>query len=347
MQLVVRCQVGDNSSYAFHSNIILQGLQKLGYELCVIPYNQCAWRRRLPEWLDPNLRRQPTFDAPQLIIHPPKQKSDDPDRTIYSTMWETTRIDPHHIHGLNDARALIVPSEQNIMTFSAQGVVQPMHKVPFGIDTDVFSWKPFKERDTLVFGTSGISRHGWPRKGFDEVIESFLKAFPDPMDDVELRIKCYPHDPVPYFDDKRIKLTQGEWRKERLAEWYAGIDVFVCMSKGEGWGLMPHEAMAVGRPSIVPIFFGLSDFCDSTVSFPVSYRLVPATNYYEDKGLWADPSVKECIKSMRSIFEDRGQVHEKGALGAQRASTYTYDRMAQGYAKIIEGYFGRTQWEYL
>ena len=340
MKLVIRCQVGDQSSYAFHANIIIRGLQRLGYELCIIPYNQCAWIRRLPAWIDDYLHRQPVFDAPQLIIHPPKQCSDDPDKTIYSTMWETTRIDPAHIHGLNDSRALIVPSEQNIMTFSAQGVHRPMHKVPFGIDTDVFTPRPFVERDHVVFGTSGISRHGWPRKGFDEVVEAFKKAFPDPDAPVELLIKCYPKDPVPYFEDKRIRLAQGEWPKEKLAEWYAEIDCYVCMSKGEGWGLMPHEAMAVGRPSVIPIWFGIADYCDATTSFPVSYDLVPATHFYEDRGLWVDPSVDDCAQIMRTIAGDKAVLLERSRLGAERARQYTYERMARGYAGIIDRYFG-------
>lgn len=340
MRLVVRCQVGDNSSYAFHSDIIIKGLQSRGYELCIIPYNQCAWKRRLPKSIDDCLRRQPVFDAPQLIIHPPRHTSDDPKRTIYSTMWETTRIDPIFLYGLNASRALIVPSEQNILTFSAQGVTPPMHQVPFGIDTDVFKPKDFIERDTLVFGTSGISRHGWPRKGFDEVIDAFLMAFPDEDDDVELRIKCYPRDPVPKYQDPRIQLNKAEWRKPRLAKWYESIDVFVCMSKGEGWGLMPHEAMACGRPSIIPIFFGLAGFCDQSVSFPVSYDLVPSTNYYEDRGLWANPSVEDAAAQMRSIYKNREPMYAKGKLGEVKAAEFTYDRMAGGYAKVIESYFG-------
>ena len=339
-RLIIRGQLGDSSSYDFHSRIIIDGLLKRGWDLCVVPYNQDAWSRVLDERYERLISRQPKWDAPTLIIHPPKQVPDDPDRTIYSTMWETTRIPQAWIRHLNSCRAVIVPSLPNIATFSAQGVNVPQHPVPFGIDTKVFRAAPFSMRDKIVFGTSGISRHGWPRKGFDEVVDAFIKAFPEGNEDVELRIKCYPRDPMPSWSDKRIIRDEGEWPKEELAGWYQSIDCYVSMSKGEGFGLMPLECMAAGRPCLLPAWFGPEAYANESNSFLVDYTLVPATNYYEGQGLWCEPSVDHAAAIMRQLYKRPEMIRAKAKTATIHAHKYTYDKMVEGYENVINKHFG-------
>lgn len=346
MRLIIRGQIGDNSSYDFHSRIIIDGLLERGYELCIIPMNQDAWTRRIPEKYDSRLARQPTIDAPTLVIYPPKYLPDDPQRTIYSTMWETTRIPDPWVRNLNVSKAVIIPSMSNIIALSGQGVTAPMHQVPFGIDVDAFQPSKPKERPYVVFGTSGISKHGWPRKGFDEVVEAFQEAFPRGNEPVELRIKCYPKDPLPGFSDSRIAIDQGTWPKDKLADWYKSIDVYVCMSKGEGWGLMPAEAAACGRPSVLPIFFGFSDHITQEMSFPVDYKLVSATDSYEGMGLWAEPDVMHCAAVMRDIVTNREMLIKKGQKSYRQARQFTYNRMVDGYVEVIRETFKGTKYGY-
>lgn len=345
-RLIVRGQLGDNSSYDFHSRIIIDGMMERGWSLCVVPYNKDVWQRGVPDKYKDIASRQPFFDAPTLLIHPPKQSPDDPDRTVYSTMWETTRIPPAWIRNLNSCRAAIIPSLPNIATFSAQGVTTPMHEVKFGIDTSVFVPAPFQKRETVVFGTSGISRHGWPRKGFDEVVDAFIRAFPEGNEDVELRIKCYPNDPVPAWSDKRIIQDQGEWPKEDLAGWYHSIDCYVSMSKGEGFGLMPLEAMACGRPSILPAWFGPEAYATESNSFLVDFKLVPSTHYYANMGLWCDPSVEHCALWMQQLYRRPEMIYSRARQAARDAAQFTYAKMVDGYINVINECFYTSAYGY-
>lgn len=49
MKLIIRAQIGDNSSYDFHTRIIVDGLLARNWELCLVPYNQDAWTRVIPK----------------------------------------------------------------------------------------------------------------------------------------------------------------------------------------------------------------------------------------------------------------------------------------------------------
>jgi len=41
-RLIIRGQLGDNSSYDYHSRIIVDGMLERGWDLCVVPYNSDA-----------------------------------------------------------------------------------------------------------------------------------------------------------------------------------------------------------------------------------------------------------------------------------------------------------------
>ena len=340
-KLLVRCQLGDNSSYDFHSRIILDGLIESDIKPYIFPYNAESFNKNLPPKYKKFISlKYNKSNLPELIIHPPKNLPNYFKRTIYSTMWETTKIPEEYIYNLNQCEAVVLPSKPNINTFSAQGVNCLMYDVPLGIDIHTFTEKnKVRAKNKIVFGTSGISRHGWPRKGFTEAVEAFLKAFPNGNENVEFRIKCYPNDPRPSYEDKRIICDEGEWQKEKLANWYRSLDCFVSMSKGEGFGLMPLEAMSCGTPCIIPNWFGPETYATEFNAFLVNYKLVPATNYYEGMGLWCEPNVKHCSEIMKGIYKNTEKILSKGQKASSDARKFTFEKMQSSYIKILNKHF--------
>lgn len=337
--LLIRCQLGDNSSYDFHSRILLDGLIESDITPWVLPYNRL--NRSLPSKYKKLISsKYEKSNFPELIIHTPQNIPNLFKKTIYCTMWETTKIPEEYIYNLNQCEAVIVPSKPNINTFSAQGINCAMYDVPFGIDIHTFTKKnKIRIKNKIIFGTSGISRHGWPRKGFTEAIEAFLKAFPNGSENVEFRIKCYPNDPRPNYKDERIICDEGEWEKEKLANWYKSLDCFVSMSKGEGFGLMPLEAMSCETPCIIPNWFGPETYATEVNAFLVDYKLVPATHHYEGMGLWCEPSVEHCSKIMKDIYKNPEKILSKGQKAHSDAQKFTFEKMQSGHIKILNKHF--------
>lgn len=344
-RVLIRTQVGDKSSYAFHGEYAIRGLRKRGWEVAVVPINREAWKVVLPRDIaEVTYKTPPWVGDIEFIIYPAKVAPWNKHLTVWKTMWETTRMPQNWVPNLNGCLEVMVPTVMGASLFSAQGVTSPLTVVPMGIKTDVFKPQPFVDRSTVVYGTSGITSHGWPRKGFDEVLEAFEKAFPvEAEDDVELWCKCYPGDPLPpglrNHKDKRIKVTEGRWTDEKLAKWYEEIDVFVCASKGEGWGLMPHEAGAVGRPSIVPLWLGFSGFLNESNCYPVAFDLVEASgDTYSGHGHWVSPSVDSIAGKMMEFYafrEFNRVLDEHPGSFAEKTRRFSIDNMVGGYDRIL------------
>ena len=150
-------------------------------------------------------------------------------------------------------------------------------------------------RGPCVFGTAGKMRGGGERKGLNEVVTLFQRAFPKEQD-VRLRVKGFPDCGIVPVDDPRVDILADYISEKDLARWYASLTCFVSVSRSEGWGLMPHQAMAVGRPCIAVKFGGHAEFLHESSAYCANFKLVPAGYNYSDGGVWAEPDSEHIVE---------------------------------------------------
>jgi glycosyltransferase involved in cell wall biosynthesis len=95
-------------------------------------------------------------------------------------------------------------------------------------------------------------------------------------------------------------------------------DIVLSLHRSEGFGLVPAEAMLLGRPVIATAWSGNMDFMDETSVALVDYRLIPARDprgVFEAAGAeWADPSLDAAVAQLRRLADD---AEERRALGAR------------------------------
>lgn len=159
---------------------------------------------------------------------------------------------------------IVTPSEHNAELFRNCGLDLPVSVCHGGTNPDEFplierDYKPGHPYTFLVLADRG------GRKGWDEALIAFYKAFGSPEDtpDVRLLIKAVEGDKV------LSKLAVAENLDTRLAVWaedvpnmrdvYAQADCFVIPSRSEGWGMPHREAAMCGLPVITQRYSGMDD----------------------------------------------------------------------------------------
>jgi glycosyltransferase involved in cell wall biosynthesis len=259
-------------------------------------------------------------------------------KTVLMTMWETTTI-PHGARELmNEAEVVVVPCQWNASCFAACGVTRPIRVVPLGIDPKLYYMRlnTNATKGTFKFGCAGRWFHGAERKGINETVELFQRAFPT-NEDVSMECKVFSDCPTPEMNDPRITFQKTFWTDEQMSNWYQSLDCFVSLALGEGWGLHQHQAMAVGRPIISPKFGGVAEFFDDRAGYPVKFNLepVPQPNTFRYIGCWAKMDADDVIAQMRLAFQNRDLSEAKGQEAAKIAARFTWDRFGEELRAVM------------
>ncbi|MBV9653505.1 MAG: glycosyltransferase family 4 protein [Acetobacteraceae bacterium] len=89
----------------------------------------------------------------------------------------------------------------------------------------------------------------------------------------------------------------------------AAADIILSLHRSEGFGLVPAEAMLLGRAVVATGWSGNMDFMTAENAVPVGYRLVPAADpraVFEAEGaVWAEPDLQEAAEALRRLADDR------------------------------------------
>lgn len=247
-----------------------------------------------------------------------------PSPSILFSVWESTEYPQQFIENLKHYDQFWVPSEAQRAWSIAQGVPEEFVKVvPEGVDPDmykpvesIFPDKPF----TFVHVGQ------WqPRKSTIEIIQSFLKAFPDNPDVcLELSVDTlFPSDTYNSteerleangINDPRIKVIHFEERDSYIRR-LQSAHCFVSCSRSEGWGLPIIEAMAVGIPTIVADFGGSTEYASDAIVVPVKQLIKPFGIFgnWDVPGQWCEPDYEVLAEKMKDVYENYSK-HKEHAL---------------------------------
>lgn len=281
------------------------------------------WGVTLPEELRGRLVQADPETEWALQLDPPFGRCAKPGKTVACTMWETDGILPAWVDELNRCAAVCVPCAWNEQALRAAGVAVPIRYAPLGCLESYTYQEPQQDGDFVV-GVLGRYAHGGVRKGTLAAMETWRRAFPDAAD-VRLWYHAHPDDPGPPFADPRVLVTRGAWGPERLRRWYAGLDVFLTLARGEGFGMPALEAMACGRPVIGAAAGGHAEFLDSGVGYPLPWsyeqaETTPEAGMY--RGRWFRPDEEAAVRILRQAYADRPECEGRGRSAAARARLF-------------------------
>lgn len=185
------------------------------------------------------------------------------------TMYESTKLPAGWVKFLNDhVSVVLVPSVFCETVFKKSGVRGPIFVLPLGIDTEKI--KPIPKSQMMgiyVFMWLGVALDMGGRKGVDVVIRAYKELRKEGKlgKDSRLILKYKPEKDaltgkklVRDFSIDHVETNDGIIYIQRIMtddemkDLYAKIDCCVNPTHGEGFGLIPLEQMALGKPVIVP-----------------------------------------------------------------------------------------------
>jgi glycosyltransferase involved in cell wall biosynthesis len=329
-RLTLQAPINTFTGYGQYAIEIVRGMEKLGVHVAVRAFSREENKHaRIPQDIKEKMVNGVQPEKWELLLSSPGHLPTPGKNTVQYTMWESTRLPRVAVEMHNRCSCVILPNQWNAGCYSACGVNVPIKVVRMGVDTSIFNLHghiPYEQKERrCIFGAAGRPFHGVVRKGLDDVIEAFLRAFPKEQD-VELRIKSFDECFKKAHPDPRIVITNGYLDQAQMAGWYSGITCFVSAAKAEGWGLHQQEAMCVGRAVMAPIYGGLMEFMSEECSYPVEFDLVPAEQKWKGLGDWCKPRMASMVEQMRRVYENPIEAEELGTAAYKKASKLTIEK---------------------
>lgn len=334
---VLRSYISNYFGYGLHGLQILKDFTTFGYDVKVVPLTLDLRNDRFqPATVEETALvnrcvaadNNPAFCRELVLALPYQEFPKDKRKRVFFTMWETNRLPRKAVDNLNNVDHVVVPSEWNACLFNASGVNRPISVSQLGIDTSVYHFLPKPTEGLCVFGSGGRLTAGGIRKNIADMPKIFADAFPS-QKDVRLSLKMFPDEQTVVTYDPRVEVVTQFLSPKAMAQWYARLTTYVSVSNSEGWGLMPHQAMAVGRPAIAPRFGGMREYFDESVGYPVDFRLIPCGGIYaQDEfsagGFWAEINRDDLIDRMRWVYNNQDKVAELGKIASERAMKFSW-----------------------
>jgi glycosyltransferase involved in cell wall biosynthesis len=111
-----------------------------------------------------------------------------------------------------------------------------------------------------------------------------------------------------------------EWLSgEGMASLIASVDAVVSLHRSEGFGLLPAQAMAMGKAVVATGWSGNLDFMDHDSARLVDYDLVPVEDVQGlyAGGHWAEPDPEDAARKLARLMQSPFEREALGVAAAQ------------------------------
>lgn len=338
---------GTADGYGNSAERMIQALEAGGTKVSVERgYSLCS-----SETLIRNVLDQPYVEGTVRIAYTPPSsfwlRSRVGQPTLGFTMWEDDTLPPTWNDALGYPDAIGAPSQFCCAVIERRlaelDLDKRVYRIPLGVAHADFpyrerSYDPARDTFTFLWTARDV---GDTRKNAAGMIAAFQEAFPlGGGQRVKLIMRAAFGAPVGAKDDPRIEWRIGPITEaQKLALLYEA-HAYVCPSFGEGFGLMPLEAIASGLPAICSENSALAEYSDLFLPVacdPEPSGILGAGGVVQTKGTWMRPRQRELVGAMRAMRELYPRWSEFTAIAADRVRFWWgYDRTARRLLEVAE-----------
>jgi glycosyltransferase involved in cell wall biosynthesis len=261
------------------------------------------------------------------------------DYKIGFTYWETNKLPDSWLDDLNRMDEVWTTSDFMRSVFINSGVVKPVYNFQLGVDPAIYS--PLKRVRKSPFTFLSIGSPS-TRKNSQVAVDAFIKLFSGD-DGYRMIYKSKgPPDARSYnggmkgrLNHPQIDIIDWEVSAEELGRIYDKADCLLYPTSGEGWGLLPFQAIAKGIPTICTNFSACSEFAHFSVPLDYSISDYKMSGTYENTGYWAKPDFDDLCDKMLYTVNNYEEISNRTYMSA----LYIKENMT--WEKVSERYVDR------
>lgn len=131
---------------------------------------------------------------------------------------------------------------------------------------------------------------------------------------------------------ENVIINSDPWTRMDLVQWLHSGDVGMYLSRGEGYGLMPMEAMATGLPMIIADNTGMREYASTDVALMVDCPTTAIdeslTAAYGETHFSVHPDFDQAVEQLRWAYRNRPQLYDLGEKGSAHVTRRTWDEVA-------------------
>ena len=232
------------------------------------------------------------------------------DYKVGYTPWETTKIPSGWLYNMSMCNEIWATSSFVKDVYVKYNVNENIHVIPHGISPEFF---PYERELTDTFNFLHIGGDS-KRKNAQLAVDAFLELFDGNLDyKLILKYNSFCHAEI-YLDNKLVSAINhpqiigipDSFTADDLVKLYHKCHCLIYPTSGEGFGMIPFEAMATGLPTIVTNLTGCADFAHYGIPLSAEYGDADYNShmYGTDTGLWAIPDFDELIESMKNVTNE-------------------------------------------
>lgn len=281
-----------------------------------------------------------SYNVPQPYVHvnfiqPEYYNGYDRQYKIGYTPWESNEIPEMWPVYMNQMNEIWTTSNFCKDVYENNGV-KNVSVIPHGFDPETFNIVDRTLTDRFIFLHIGGPIE---RKGGKLVAKAFLDVFQN-RDDVVLLMKSHGPSEARWIDElgryrgsianhPRVQVVEEELSAEDMAKLYHIAHCCVYPTNGEGFGLIPFQAIATGLPTITTNLTGTADFAHYSMPLDATWT----KGWGVHLGEWALPDYDHLSHLMNYAVENWEKEKIKAVNSARILhNTQTWDHIAK---KII------------
>jgi len=263
--------------------------------------------------------------------------------SILYSMVETDRFTANIDEGiLKSYHLIIVANNISQKVFGDLVGTSNVKVVPLGIDTKFFAPAKRKLDEEIKFACVGYMNK---RKGIDLTIKAFQEVRKKYNCTLDIHTTGVPLLPE-FYAIGGVTILAETINREELRQFYYNHDVLICSSRGEGANLPAIEMLSTGGSVIATKWAGHEMFMDEAYSYPVRHKMVYTNKKIKlfDENVrfidrtwirpgtkWSEPLLKDIIRSMEDICEDREKLKRKMANTYILRERFNIEKIAKDF----------------